>query len=265
PASSGPARRAARDHAGANGARNSRNPRGPTRAMTQRRPPALDYVSRDFTSVLRRQNWDALLPAILRVTSDTSTAVSELRDFARLLLEWNGGVSNLISRNDVARLVERHFSESVEPAHWLASSGATRWLDLGSGGGFPAIPLAMLGVGKSWTLVESRRNKTLFLLKTVQQLKLSSVQVVRERIENLPEPDREASFDGFTSRATMPLDQTLEQAARFIAPGGFAFLWKGSRREEEMAGSGRWKTSWELDGLLGVGSAGTAVARFIRK
>lgn len=219
----------------------------------------------DATGILRRQNWDALVPAILRLSIDTGSAISELRDFAALLLDWNGGVSNLISRNDVNRLVERHFSESVEPAHWLAASGAKRWLDLGSGGGFPAIPLAILGVGANWTLVESRRNKTLFLLKAVQHLKLKGVEVVRERIENLPDPEPADQFDGFTSRATMTLDVTLEQASRFVRTGGFAFLWKGSRRENEMTADEGWKAWWDLDGLLGVGSSGTVVARFIRK
>jgi 16S rRNA (guanine527-N7)-methyltransferase len=220
---------------------------------------------RDVSTVLNRQDWNALLPGILRVSSDTKTALARLRAYAALLLEWNGGVSNLISRNDVMRIVERHISESVDPAHWLKESGAQRWLDLGSGGGLPAIPLAMLGVGSSWTLVESRRNKTLFLQKAVQELKLPNLIVVRDRIENLPDPAPSERFDGFTSRATLPLAATLEQAARFVRTGGYAFLWKGSRREQEMAADQQWQAAWELDGLLGVGSAGTVVARFIRR
>lgn len=215
--------------------------------------------------MLARQNWDSLLPAILRVTSETSGALERLRAYAEWLLEWNGSVSNLISRHDVGRIVERHLSESVDPAHWLKSSGAERWLDLGSGGGLPALPLAILGVGSSWTLVESRRNKTLFLQKAVETLKLPNIVVVRERIESLPDPAPSERFDGFTSRATLPLAETLEQAARFVRPGGYAFLWKGGRREQEMTADHAWQAAWELDGLLGVGSSGTVVARFIKK
>jgi len=219
----------------------------------------------DFSRALARQNWESLTPAILRVSKDPEGSLARLKEFAALLLEWNGGVSNLISRNDVDRIVERHFSESVEPAHWLAASGAKRWLDLGSGGGFPAIPLALLGVGSQWTLVESRRNKTLFLGKCIQELSIGNVRVVRDRIENLPDPDPAARFDAFTSRATLPLEETLDQAARFVGRGGAAFLWKGSRREQEMQAGRRWKDLWELEGLLGVGSAGTVVARFTRR
>lgn len=219
----------------------------------------------DFSRTLSRQNWESLGPAILRVSKDPESTIARLKQFAALLLEWNGGVSNLISRNDVDRIVDRHISESVDPAHWLAASGARTWLDLGSGGGFPAIPLALLGVGSDWTLVESRRNKTLFLTKCIQVLNLSHVHVVRDRIENLPDPDPANRFDAFTSRATLPLEDTLDQAARFVRPGGAAFLWKGSRREQEMESGRRWKDLWDLDGLLGVGSAGTVVARFIRK
>src|SRR4029077_15939913 len=108
------------------------------------------------SGVLARQNWDALTPALLRVTTELELARSRLRNFAAILVEWNGGVSNLFSRNDVSRLVERHFTESVDPAHWLSASGAMRWLDLGSGGGRPAHPPAMRRRGDYLTLGGAR-------------------------------------------------------------------------------------------------------------
>ena len=165
--------------------------------------------------------------------------------------------------------MERHVLESVEPAHWLKASGARAWLDFGSGGGFPAIPLALVGVGEEWTLVESRRNKTLFLRKAIESLGLSRIRVVVDRLENLAGPSQAASewtgaFDGFTSRATLPLGPTLELAAHFVRADGFAFLWKGSRREQEMEARPSWKSHWELDGILGIGSGQTTVVRFKR-
>jgi len=57
---------------------------------------------------------------------------------------------------------------------------------------------------------------------------------------------------------------TLELAAHFVRSGGSAFLWKGSRREEEMSESTAWRSGWELEGLLGVGGAQTVVSRFRR-
>jgi 16S rRNA (guanine527-N7)-methyltransferase len=189
-----------------------------------------------------------------------------IRRFAESLLEWNRGFSNLISTADENRLVQRHILESLEPAHWINSSGPRRWLDFGSGGGLPALPLALAGVGNSWTLVESRRNKTLFLRKVIQELELKNMDVELARLESLPaEADRLGRFDGFTSRATLRLGPTLVLAADWVLPGGLAYLWKGSRREQEMVEDRRWEESWAPDGLLGIGSGQTVVARFIRK
>lgn len=215
--------------------------------------------------ILDRQDWDALTPHLLKLDVDPEAAGTRLRAFARAVLDWNGRVSNLISRNDANRIVDRHVRESIEPAHWLESSGARRWLDLGSGGGFPAIPLALLGVGEHWTLVESRRNKTLFLRKVVEDLGIGNADVVQDRLENRVGSTWDLAFDGFTSRATLRLGPTLELAARFVRPGGSAFLWKGSSREEEMGEDEAWRSDWELEGLLGIGDGMTVVARFSRR
>jgi 16S rRNA (guanine527-N7)-methyltransferase len=216
--------------------------------------------------LLAHQPWHSLIPHIARVGADATTALERLRTYSTRVLEWNRGVSNIVSRNDEHRFVERHIAESIEPAHWLAASGAKRWLDFGSGAGLPAIPLALIGIGPSWTLVESRRMKTLFIRKAVEELELSGVDVVNSRLETLAEDDaRKGAYDGFTSRATLSLEPTLVIAAGFVRSGGHAFLWKGSHREEEMRTGEHWREAWELDGLLGIGSGQTVVARFIRK
>ena len=190
-------------------------------------------VLRDPEVILARQDWAgvrALLP-------DADEAVFEnLRAYARLLLGWSQGVSNLISRHDEPRFVERHLLESLAPARFLRDSGAKRFLDFGSGGGLPAIPLCLLGIGESWTLVESRRNKTLFLRKVQQELGLSHLDVITDRLEDVIGTQAvEGGFDGFTSRATATLGPTLELAAKVMRPGGHAFLWKGSGHVEELA------------------------------
>jgi 16S rRNA (guanine527-N7)-methyltransferase len=219
---------------------------------------------RDSDAVLDRQPWDQLVPHLERAGADPATAMPRLRTYARSLLLWNRGHSNLISRNDEARFVERHLLESLSPAEWLKSSGAQRWLDLGSGGGLPAIPLAIAGVGSEWTLVESRRNKTLFLRKIIEELGLSCVQIVLGRLEGLLEPESGIGFfDGFTSRATLRLAPTLSLASRCVDPGGHAFLWKGSSGAQELIAEG-WKENWIQDGALEL-EAGIVILRFVRK
>jgi len=192
--------------------------------------------------------------------------ILRLKAYTKLLVDWNRAVSNLISRGDEQRIVERHIAESIEPAAWLKSSPATRWLDFGSGAGLPAIPLALVGVGPRWTLVESRRMKTLFVKKATETLGLSDIEVVVARLEHLThETVRLGAYDGFTSRATLALGPTLVLAAQFVGPGGVAFLWKGSQREKEMTDDPRWQQFWEFDGILGIGNGQAVVARFIRK
>ena len=220
----------------------------------------------DVGAVLNRQPWDALVSHLQKTGVDPSEAIPRLRRYCELVLQWNRKVSNLISRNDEPRIALRHVVESIEPAHWLKEFSATRWLDFGSGAGFPAIPLSLAGVPGNWTLVESRRTKTLFLRKAVGDLEMRNVSVVLARLEDLVgQEDHAGAYDGFTSRATETLGPTLAVAASFVKAGGKAFLWKGSRREEEMNANDSWRKNWEFDGLLGIGDGATAVARFTRK
>jgi 16S rRNA (guanine527-N7)-methyltransferase len=170
-----------------------------------------------------------------------------------------------MSGNDEQRFVERHLLESLEPAYWLRESGAKRWVDFGSGGGLPAIPLIVAGIGEAWTLVESRRTKTLFLRRVIEALGLDHVEVRNERLETMvADGDHGGHFDGFTARATLVLAETLALAAPLVPADGDAFLWKGSRRDEEMRAGGPWQSDWRLDGLLGVGTGVNVVCRFKR-
>jgi 16S rRNA (guanine527-N7)-methyltransferase len=136
-------------------------------------------------------------------------------------------------------------------------------MDLGSGAGFPAIPLVIAGVPGEWTLVESRRTKTLFLRKAVETLGLGQIRVELGRLEDIV-GGHERAFDGFTSRATMRLGPTLALAAHVVAPGGSAFLWKGSGRDDEMARDPSWRNDWTLVEWRTIGSGPVAIGRFKR-
>jgi len=220
----------------------------------------------DVSSVLNRQPWNGLTAHLLKAGVDPDASIARLRRYCELALQWNRKVSNLISKNDEHRIVQRHIAESLEPAHWLKECGANRWLDFGSGAGLPAIPLAIAGIGGEWTLVESRRTKTLFLRRALDELGIGNVTVINARLEDLlGSSELLSSYDGFTSRATQTLVPTLAIAANFVRSRGTAFLWKGSRREEEMSMDESWRQNWDFDGLLAIGDGTPAVARFRRK
>ena len=215
---------------------------------------------------IESQPWALLVPHLEPLGIDVERTIGQIKRYASAVLEWNRGVSNLISRNDESRLVGRHLVESVQPATWLKSSGAMRWLDFGSGAGLPAIPLRLAGVGEEWTLVESRRNKTLFIRKILLYNKIDRVSVVCQRLEMLVgDPLMASGFDGFTARATLRLAETLDLARHFVRQGGFAFLWKGSGLDQEMRSSTEWREHWEESGRIEVGSGPISVIRYIRK
>jgi 16S rRNA (guanine527-N7)-methyltransferase len=219
----------------------------------------------DPSNLLARQDWDLLRGPLAAAGVDVDSAIARLHTFSAMLISWNRSFSNLISRNDEGRLVSRHLLESVSPMAQLMKSGATDWLDLGSGGGFPALVLRIAGSGGRWTLVESRRTKTLFLRRVVQELALDGVDIVNDRLENLVGAAGGPMFDGFTSRATLTLGPTLELAAPMVRPGGAAFLWKGTRRDEEMGSDTEWREAWTLEDTIQLGDTPAVVLLFRRK
>jgi len=217
-------------------------------------------------TMVARQPWSELEPILQGAGIEPGPAIERLRAYMDLLLKWNREISNLISTNDEHRFVSRHLRESIEPVSWLKEASAARWIDFGSGGGLPALPLALCGIGASWTLVESRRTKTLFLRKAIQELGIQNIEVVNDRLENLIVlPENAGVFDAFSSRATLTLGPTLKFAAAIVKPGGQAFLWKGSRHESEMEEERFWRSVWEPEGILSIGTEQTVVCRFRKK
>ena len=217
--------------------------------------------------MVERMDWNGLRPLLSGSRVDSDIALTQIKAFAVELLRWSQGVSNLISHNDEPRLVDRHIAESLAGVSVINSLGCNKLLDFGSGGGFPAIPLALAGVGKHWTLVESRRNKTLFLRRAVQELAMADIDVITARLEVLVEEDPvKLGCDGFTSRATMKLGPTLELAAAIVRPGGHAILWKGSGLKDELAATAEdWQRDWEPPVVHTLGDGPNSISVFERK
>jgi 16S rRNA (guanine527-N7)-methyltransferase len=256
--------------------RQSRAPDRSSRLRKLRRPaagpkaPAKPFARKigrgNPDSMVARQPWGELEPLLQGAGIEPGPAIERLRAYMDLLLKWNREVSNLISTNDEHRFVSRHLRESIEPVSWLKEASGARWIDFGSGGGLPALPLALCGIGASWTLVESRRTKTLFLRKAIQELDIKNIEVINDRLENLIVlPENAGVFDAFSSRATLTLGPTLKFAAAIVKPGGQAFLWKGSRHESEMEEERFWRSVWEPEGILSIGTEQTVVCRFRKK
>lgn len=145
------------------------------------------------------------------------------------LLEWN-------RKTNLTRIVE---PQAIAVKHFLDSLLITRYIDIGqkkiadvgSGGGFPGIPLAILEPGCSVVLIESQRKKTSFLKHTVQTLGISNVAVYNGRAQSCPEP---GSFDLATSRAFASLSDFIAIAAPLIKPKGSIVCMKGKLPQKEI-------------------------------
>ena len=123
-------------------------------------------------------------------------------DFARkaeiyhdLILSWTKRI-NIVSKKDLGILLERHILDSIIPAPIILETGYL--VDIGSGAGFPAIPLALIRPRLSITMIEARHKKVLFLEQVRSELDLENVTVVEVRLEDYA-PDH--LFDIATVRA----------------------------------------------------------------
>jgi 16S rRNA (guanine527-N7)-methyltransferase len=158
---------------------------------------------------------------------------TDLAAYAALLRKWNA-VQNLVSRETIGELWPRHIADSLQLVKLLRESDRAI-LDLGSGGGFPAIPLAIAtrGSERRFTLVEPIAKKASFLRTVARELALP-VTIEAVRAEQI---DSRETFDLITSRALAALPQLLALAARFLRPNGHMLLHKGQTYREETSGA----------------------------
>jgi len=153
--------------------------------------------------------------------------------YHRELLLWNRRI-NLVSQQASREIVIRHFVDSLTPLPWIERPDGLL-IDLGSGGGFPGIPLRIALSGLKLTLVESSRKKTSFLAHIVRTLCLDDVSIIRERVNALiGEPVCAGAFDTVLSRASFKLPELLRMASFFLKPEGLLIALKGPDPQEEM-------------------------------
>ena len=162
----------------------------------------------------------------------SSAQIESFETYVQLLLSWNKR-TNLISRNDTHRIVERHLFESLvflsSPA---LQAEKLRLLDVGTGAGLPGIPLAIVRPQWAFVLLDSRKIKTLFLRDVVNQLRLELVAVVCERAESYQSPHL---FDVVTARAVARLPKLLDYALPVLEKNGALVALKGGDLNDELA------------------------------
>lgn len=153
-----------------------------------------------------------------------------------LYTDWNEKI-NVISRKDIDNLYVKHILHSLAIAKVISFNPGTKVLDVGTGGGFPGIPLAILFPDVKFTLVDSIGKKITVVQNVAQSLGLSNVRALQSRAENLPD-----NFDFVVSRAVTDLKtfcswiwKKITPKGKNAIPNGVLYL-KGGDLTEEFSG-----------------------------
>jgi len=151
-----------------------------------------------------------------------------------LMLEWNERM-NLTAITQPERIAVEHYLDSLAPLAFGLIGEGMSVVDVGTGAGFPGLPLAILCPLSLFTLVEATGKKVAYLRQAVKELGLTNVEIVQGRAEVLAHDRRfREGFDVAVARALGRLDVVLEWTLPFVKVGGCAIAYKGLRGEEEL-------------------------------
>lgn len=167
--------------------------------------------------------------------------IGRLEVFESLVQKWNPRI-NLIAKSTLHEIWERHIVDSVQ-LHQFAPADPDTWLDIGSGGGFPGIIMAIMSSGRGYrtkfTFIESDQRKATFLRTAAREIGLD-INVYADRIEKV-EP---AGASVITARALKSLNELVPFLHRHMRPDGIAILPKGQKFATEIHEA---KSNWRFD------------------
>jgi 16S rRNA (guanine527-N7)-methyltransferase len=165
--------------------------------------------------------------------------IAGIRTYIELLLKWNKTVS-LTTVTELDQILAFHFGESLFALPMLPVE-KSRLADVGSGAGFPGIPLAMARPSVDVTLIEPNAKKFAFLNEVIRQLSLANVSAIRGRTGDLQFSNQE--FEAVTARAVGQFDDLLGWAKARITLGGKLILWIGDDDMKQILSDKRFEWS----------------------
>lgn len=187
----------------------------------------------DFSYLALTKFMDIIKKYFTALTPTQTTLFTQLEEVYK---DWNSKI-NVISRKDIELLYERHVLHSLGIAKFIQFKPMTKIMDLGTGGGFPAVPLAIMFPDVEFVPVDSIGKKIRVVQEVVQALGLKNVRPIQARAEELPDND----FDFVVSRAVAPLETLVYWTKNKLSTNHFHDLengllcLKGGELEEELS------------------------------
>ncbi len=188
----------------------------------------------------RLSMWDSFLErvAVLGIALDNAQEAA-FRKFHDILLAENERL-NLTALATTEAVQNKHFLDSLSGLSLLPKSPGLRVIDVGTGAGFPGVPLKIVRPDLRLTLLEATRKKAEFLERLVGRLALSNVTIIWERAETLAhDVAYRAQYDVVLARAVAPLPGLLELLLPFCRVGGTCVAWKGPKGPDEAVAAER--------------------------
>lgn len=181
-----------------------------------------------------------LLAPFIGSAALSDSQLQAIQAYLDLLLRWNAKL-NLTAIRDPEEVVTRHFGESLFAARQLFRAADSRItaIDIGSGAGFPGLPIKLWCPSLNLTLIESNQRKATFLREVIRTLNLSSVSVLTERAERVS-----LSADLVTFRAVEHFERILPIAFSLVKPNGRLAILVGSE-QVGLAMSGLSSVDWK--------------------
>jgi 16S rRNA (guanine527-N7)-methyltransferase len=153
--------------------------------------------------------------------------IKAFEEYERLLLEWNARM-NLTAIREPGEIRVKHFLDSLSCLRVMKDSQSERLIDVGTGGGFPGIPLKIVCPGLRVTLVESVGKKADFCRRVVSNLNLEGVEVIQERAEVIGHTaEHRQRYDWAAARAVAALPVLAEYLLPLVKVGGRMLAMKG--------------------------------------
>jgi len=184
-----------------------------------------EWLQKDIMGVIK----DKFAAASVAISDNQEVLLAKYLD---ILFDYNNRF-NLTSITSWDDAVVKHLVDSVASVAYIPQGASL--VDIGSGGGCPAIPLKIVRPDITLTMTDSIGKKTNFLNIVVSELGLSDSCALNIRAETLGRIDKRESFDVVTARAVAPLAILLELASPLIKLGGIFIAYKGSQDESALA------------------------------